>query len=250
MFVIVVIAVVIWLLHLFSKWSPAPAQTGIEESSLSADTFFQACVADALKELPRVTLEALLVWSVRNGADRLSLSEMRSLTLRKARANSRLGLTEDEGSDVDRLGDLCFLMIESKLGFTRALSETVRTREMGDRYITSRRVRQSSYDYFARILPAWFELEFNRGTKSHSVPPPGQPFANHEYRDALRMLGVSASASATEIKKAYHAKISQWHPDRLEGMAPELKKIATEKLAQINAAYEVVCKTRARTASV
>lgn len=51
-------------------------------------------------------------------------------------------------------------------------------------------------------------------------------------------LGVSKNATQTEIKKAY-AKLSlAEHPDKKQG--EEAKKIATEKIAKINAAYDIL----------
>lgn len=51
------------------------------------------------------------------------------------------------------------------------------------------------------------------------------------------ILGVPTSASLEEVKQAYRLKIQQYHPDRLEGMAPELRQLALEKSQSINAAY-------------
>ena len=51
------------------------------------------------------------------------------------------------------------------------------------------------------------------------------------------ILEVLPSSSLAEVKLAYRRKIQQYHPDRLEGMAPELRKLALEKSQEINAAY-------------
>lgn len=51
------------------------------------------------------------------------------------------------------------------------------------------------------------------------------------------ILEVPESSSLAEIKLAYRMKIQQYHPDRLEGMAPELRKLGLEKSQEINAAY-------------
>jgi len=51
------------------------------------------------------------------------------------------------------------------------------------------------------------------------------------------ILEVNESASLFEIKKAYRTKIQQYHPDRLEGMAPELYELAMKRAKDINAAY-------------
>jgi len=44
--------------------------------------------------------------------------------------------------------------------------------------------------------------------------------------------------SVEEIKAAYRLKVRQYHPDRVADLGIELKKIADEKMKQLNAAYE------------
>ena len=54
-------------------------------------------------------------------------------------------------------------------------------------------------------------------------------------RDYYEILGVSKSASADEIKKAYRKVAMQHHPDRNEG-----DKAAEEKFKEAAEAYEVL----------
>ncbi len=56
----------------------------------------------------------------------------------------------------------------------------------------------------------------------------------------LQLLGLGATASADEIKKAYRRKVKELHPDRLQaqGLPEAMLKQATERMAEINAAYE------------
>jgi len=53
-------------------------------------------------------------------------------------------------------------------------------------------------------------------------------------------LGISINSPVEEIKRAYREKAKQWHPDKLDGMAPELREIASERMKRINEAYEVL----------
>jgi DnaJ-class molecular chaperone len=61
-----------------------------------------------------------------------------------------------------------------------------------------------------------------------------------------RVLGVSEDASDAEIDQAYRRLISQYHPDKLVGVAEELRRKAEEKARDINAAYDRIRELRKR----
>jgi DnaJ like chaperone protein len=64
--------------------------------------------------------------------------------------------------------------------------------------------------------------------------------------DAYALLGVPASASDGEVKRAYRRLMSQHHPDKLvaRGLPEEMVRLATEKTQQIRTAYDVIAKIR------
>jgi DnaJ like chaperone protein len=64
---------------------------------------------------------------------------------------------------------------------------------------------------------------------------------------AYAILGVTANASDTEIKKAYRRLMSQHHPDKLvaKGLPEEMMKVATAKAQEIRSAYDVIKSARA-----
>ena len=62
-------------------------------------------------------------------------------------------------------------------------------------------------------------------------------------RDLYETLGVTKSASADEIKRAYRKLAQKWHPDKNAGDAA-----AEEKFKEITAAYDTLSDTEKRKA--
>ncbi len=56
--------------------------------------------------------------------------------------------------------------------------------------------------------------------------------------DPYKVLGVSPTASDDEIKKAYRALARKYHPDKYRDS--DLADLASEKMKEINAAYEEI----------
>jgi len=63
---------------------------------------------------------------------------------------------------------------------------------------------------------------------------------------AYVILGVSANASDDQVKSAYKKLVMEYHPDKLmaKGVPEDFIKIANEKMAEINNAYDQVSKER------
>lgn len=61
-----------------------------------------------------------------------------------------------------------------------------------------------------------------------------------------RVLGVTEDATEAEIDQAYRRLISQYHPDKLVGVAEELRRQAEAKAADINGAYDRIKVLRKR----
>jgi len=83
------------------------------------------------------------------------------------------------------------------------------------------------------------------GAAPRSAPPPGStppPRSNPPpgAREVPwhRVLGVSPQATRAEISGAYRALISQYHPDKVTRLGPEIRAVAERKSAEINRAYE------------
>lgn len=63
---------------------------------------------------------------------------------------------------------------------------------------------------------------------------------------AYAVLGLTAAATDAEVKKAYRAKVMEYHPDKIvsKGLPEEFLKFAEEKFKEVNQAYETVRKAR------
>ena len=74
-----------------------------------------------------------------------------------------------------------------------------------------------------------------RAAKAGQPAEPSRPLGEPE---AFALLGVGQGCTPDELAHAYHLTMSQWHPDKLENMAPELKDYATRQTQRINEAYQ------------
>jgi DnaJ-class molecular chaperone len=61
-----------------------------------------------------------------------------------------------------------------------------------------------------------------------------------------RVLGLTEDATDAEIDQAYRRLISQYHPDKLAGVAEDLRRQAEDKASEINAAYDRIKTLRKR----
>ena len=68
--------------------------------------------------------------------------------------------------------------------------------------------------------------------------PPPKP---ETLQDAYHILGVSASVSFTDIKRAYRREVSRYHPDKLgNNLTPAEQARARDQLLRLQQAWEVV----------
>jgi DnaJ like chaperone protein len=79
--------------------------------------------------------------------------------------------------------------------------------------------------------------QFERIRASHFGPDREDPYV---------ILGVDRAAPDEDVKRAYHALVRENHPDTMiaRGVPEEFVRLATEKVASINAAYEMIKKER------
>lgn len=51
------------------------------------------------------------------------------------------------------------------------------------------------------------------------------------------VLGVSPDATHEQIVSAYRARMSEYHPDKVANLGPDIRALAEQKAKEINAAY-------------
>jgi DnaJ like chaperone protein len=106
-------------------------------------------------------------------------------------------------------------------------------------------VHEAEYVYLERVAGIFGirEGDFERIAARHVIGPEGDPY---------RVLGVARSAALPDIRRAYLRLVADNHPDRLvaRGLPPEALKLATERLAAINRAFERIERERGRAAEV
>lgn len=64
--------------------------------------------------------------------------------------------------------------------------------------------------------------------------------ASADHSSHYEVLGVKPDANSDEIKKAYKQACKKYHPDKVQYLGDEFKKVAEERIKKINQAYAVL----------
>ena len=67
----------------------------------------------------------------------------------------------------------------------------------------------------------------------------GQSIENY-----FKILEIDSNATNEQIKKAYRKMAIKYHPDKLQGVSDDIKKLAQEKFLKVKEAYEEIMKNK------
>lgn len=91
-----------------------------------------------------------------------------------------------------------------------------------------------------------FDHDVFRSARRSQADDAGQAdsVGNADVDWAYQVFNLPSDASNADIDRAYRKLMSQYHPDRVAGAAPELQALAEHKSREINAAYDRIQKLR------
>lgn len=100
-------------------------------------------------------------------------------------------------------------------------------------------------DITRRYIATFDEIiaEHHRAQEDRQASTSATPSSQSLYE----VLGVAPGCTDEELKRAYHAKVGRWHPDKFHtaDLPSEMKDFATRELARINDAYQQIREQRA-----
>lgn len=113
----------------------------------------------------------------------------------------------------------------------------------------------AGYWVISRVIGAWMPKSASAPTANETTGGAQQGGAAAGQRAELlnpewiranwpEILGVSPRASIEVIKSAYRLRAHQYHPDKTEGLGPELKALAERKMQELNMAYTWATRSR------
>ncbi len=92
-------------------------------------------------------------------------------------------------------------------------------------------IREIAVNYYGSSEENWRELQELLGLAIDD---------STQTEDHWAVLSISPGASPVEIKKAYHRKMRDYHPDKVSNLPKEFQDLAHQKTIEIRTAYEAL----------
>ena len=71
-----------------------------------------------------------------------------------------------------------------------------------------------------------------------------QKTGGQSVENYFKILEIDSNATNEQIKKAYRKMAIKYHPDKLQGVSDDIKKLAEEKFLKVKEAYEEIMKNK------
>jgi uncharacterized membrane protein YkvA (DUF1232 family) len=103
-----------------------------------------------------------------------------------------------------------------------------------------------AYWWYTRMKKLYAQRT-TRSTNGFQTSSSGQPCQDQAYYqknsqkdDPYSVLGIQPGATKEEIRKAYARLAVQYHPDKVQHLGEEFRKLAHEKFVAIQKAYDAI----------
>jgi len=93
----------------------------------------------------------------------------------------------------------------------------------------------------AGFAAVWFLM----GLVSAGTPTKAAPAQRPSASDWAAVLEVPPDATRDEIRQAYRDKMQEYQPERLAVLAPDLRRLAEQRVRELNAAFEAAERSHA-----
>ncbi|WP_386687449.1 co-chaperone DjlA [Lonepinella sp. MS14437] len=131
-------------------------------------------------------------------------------------------------------------IVAEELGLSSLQFEQMIMMEMARRQFSSGGFYQQAYQqYQQRYQNDYQQGSYHGGNYGHQSNGP-------TVDDAYKVLGVNTTDDQQTVKRAYRRLMNENHPDKLvsKGLPKEMLEMAKEKAQQIQAAYDLICKSK------
>ena len=107
------------------------------------------------------------------------------------------------------------------------------------RYLYMQKKKSETFQKHHQRSQTTHEYGYGKGTTdgkgSHSNSDARESFTR---RNPYKILGIEKGASPEDIKRAYRELAGKYHPDKLEHLGDEFKKLAEKRFKEIQQAYQ------------
>lgn len=158
-------------------------------------------------------------------------------TRRSARASTQNGATQKKESrdEIEEESRVTITCVKCGMLFPLDLLETRRRRYCPACQTEYQSIQAAKQPRVFLVIPS-FQQAQGTGYPKHLR----KKNLSAQVLEALFILECSTEASFEEVRKAYHKKIKEYHPDKVLDLGKEIRKVAEVKTIELTAAYQVL----------